>query len=505
MATAQTTRNHTTKTEKIFTVLQKFTSERAKNGFLIFTLLIIAAPLRFTNLGYSEFQDDEKKAMIRLATNQAPMDFLISQRKGPMQFLVSEIPLSITHDRKNEVAQRLPFTIFNLGSIVVLYLLILKLTNSKLGAFLGTLLYSVNGFIVGFSRIAQYQNLNLFFSFLSLYFYANLQSDTKKLTRSALLGTLFFCLSFLSHWDAIYYLIPTSYFYITFLKRPNINFRTKRKVTLYNLFVGSVMLIPFLIPYLCFHAGYADSANYFQRRIGLSDYGIAGHKYIFELYNPYITLPLLGFLLLCTTPFIKKNHMYFLWLLTNFLFVYFFMPKPGTHIYNYIIPTFLLIAITLGIISQNVRLAVKKFIILGFIFAAAFLFYQSYMLFVDHTTEYPWESKKLFRYETTPYINKEVLTFGFPHFRDLKYISEVMQKVDPSCNYISNEGKEITQIYIDNKFGESHDCLFVLSIKLPFISTRDNITFAQTGGRSPIYSYSQNESSLSKLYFIDRR
>jgi len=144
-----------------------------KTDILIIILLTaLSAPLRFINLGYSEFQDDEKKAYIRLAKDQTVTDFLLQQRKGPMQFLATYIPYSITGDYRNELAGRLPFTLINTASVIVLYLLLKKLTKSRMASVFGAVLYMTNGFIVGFSRIAQYQNLNLFFSlFLHHMFY----------------------------------------------------------------------------------------------------------------------------------------------------------------------------------------------------------------------------------------------------------------------------------------------------------------------------------------------
>src|SRR4030065_1607361 len=114
--------------------------------WVILILLVVSIPLRFVNLGYSEFQDDEKKATVRLLPNQSLGDFFLSQRKGPAQFLVTSATIFITGDKLNEFAVRFPFTLLNLASVIVFYLLIKKLINNTFTALFSALLYSVNGF-----------------------------------------------------------------------------------------------------------------------------------------------------------------------------------------------------------------------------------------------------------------------------------------------------------------------------------------------------------------------
>ena len=148
-----------------------------REGYIFGLIILFLATfiLRFINLGYSEFQDDEKKTRIVLNQQTNLIDFFLSQRKGPMQFLVAYVPLTYfqSNGYVNEFAVRLPFTVANFVTVFVLYALILKLTKSHLASFFVAFLFLVNGFVVGFSRIAQYQNLNLLFSITSLYFFSD--------------------------------------------------------------------------------------------------------------------------------------------------------------------------------------------------------------------------------------------------------------------------------------------------------------------------------------------
>lgn len=325
--------------------------------YLPFTILFLATlSLRFINLGYSEFQDDEKKAFIRLVEGDTPMNFLLNQRKGPMQFIVTSITQIFLHDTRNEFWVRFPFTLMNILSVFILYLLLTKIAKNKYTSLFATLFYVINGFIVGFSRIAQYQNLNLLFSILSIYLYYHLLEKEHNLFKYSLFGTLSFCISLLSHWDAIYILPIVIYIFIKFLKRSDISLKYKLSIILFNIFLGCVVLLPFLIPYFNTYTQNISNQAYFNKRLGFNSYPIIRHLYIFELYNPFLAFPIYAFMLLISFVFIKKTYPYLIWFLFSFSAIVLFMAKPGTHIYNYLLPLIFLIAIVLN----QMYLEIKK-------------------------------------------------------------------------------------------------------------------------------------------------
>ena len=468
--------------------------------------MAVSIPLRFTNLGYSELQDDEKKAfyVYKAVGGQSPLNFFLNQRKGPIQFFISEIPYSITGDFRNEFAQRFPFALINLLSVVVLYKLLLKLTDGdNLAAVFGALLYSTNGFIVGFSRIAQYQSLNLFFSFLALYFYSDLVSNPKKLFKSSLLGTLMFCFSLLSHWDAIFYLVPIFYFFAKFIFRKDLSKQYKIKITFANFLLGSLVFLPFLIPYFFVQLQLQSNLIYLQKRVGYSSYGYDLHRLIFDLYNPYITLPLFSCLIAFSIFYLRKNYMYFLWFVINLLLIRYFMAKPGTHIYNYVVPVVFLITVACSTAFSKLSKLTLPIAFIAIITITGVLFYQSYFLFVDHSQEYPWDSKDIFYNATKPYRRKEVLTFGFPHYRNWKGVNNYINSRKLDCTYISNEGKEVSQIYIDVEFGKQESrCYFIIIVTRPFISTRDGVAFGEASGKPLLYFYSVRDEQLVKVYKV---
>lgn len=534
-----------------------------KEIIILILLIVFATFLRFPNLGYSEFQSDEKKTIIRTDIYESKYDFLINQRKGPVQYFITSAVLFFTKDPLNEFSLRLPFAVLNTLSVVIFYLILKDLINEMFPSqnvskipknvrngkifgvltiknpeitkivvpIFGTFLYLTNGFIVGFSRIVQYQSLNLLFSFLALYFFVKLSrtklnktekhknaglksknhiffSPKKNLYIYSFSGVFTLCISLLSHWDAVFFLIPIIYFYILFMIRKDIPVKTKLIILVSNLVLCALITLPFLIPYVYNQLFNPENIAYLNKRVGISGYPLERHKFIFELYNPFVTMYFLAFLSTVSLVSIKKVYPYVVWFVLNFLIIRFFMEKPGTHIYNYVLPAIFLAAFG---IYQFARLK-KTFYyvslaVIGMI--CAFLFFQSYMLYVDNTREYPWDDKILLKFKnrelkTEQYSDPEILTFGFPHFRNWKKINEIISDDPDHCTYITNEGKEISQIYVKEKFGiiESRGCYFIIDVKRPFNAAGKDVTFAKTSGKDSVYIYKKDDRKLVRMYKI---
>ena len=94
---------------KNFLTKEKIINKKNLIFFIIVFLFCGIAFFRFYNLGYSEFQDDEKKARFLVSPEETWQGFLLDQRKGPLQFIFTLIPILITQDPLNELAIRLPF------------------------------------------------------------------------------------------------------------------------------------------------------------------------------------------------------------------------------------------------------------------------------------------------------------------------------------------------------------------------------------------------------------
>jgi len=515
-------------------LLEKINLVKLIEAILITTLLSVTVFTRFTNLGYSDYIGDEHKAFIELKGDQTVGDFFMSRRKGPMQFLVSYVPYLITRDFTNELTQRIPFSLVSVGAILVFYLFVKKVSKNYYVAFIAAFLLTVNGFIVGFGRIAQYQNLNLLLSFIALYYYSDLLygKDTKKLLKSSLLGTVFWCLSILSHWDAIFIIPVVVIMFVKFIKNNKINQDFKLKLVLYNFIIGCVLLLTFLVPYLRYQLSSPENVQYFGRRIELGHVNFERYKLLINLYNPFVTFYLLLILGLLGMFLIKKSYIFTAWFLFSYLVFELFVRKPGTHIYNFIIPLTVLSAIAICSIFRTLPKYLNK-IWVGLVFLTfVFLFIQAHYIFIDHKKEYPWEQKLFYDFteiEDRRYVKKKVRTtdrvyhqiitpkytleqklplFGFPHKRHWneinRFVNEKNQENQENLKYISNEVKTISEWYMDSDYGNKRP-YYIVGIKKPLSFVKD-YKFPQIGGKKTVYEISNGYGeTVVRIYRVEER
>jgi len=461
---------------------KKYLTKIKPETFSIIFLLILTSFLRLHNLGYSDYIGDEHKAFLIPEDGQTARDFLIQQRKGPMQYLFSYIPRLVIGDFNNELAERIPFALISIASVYVFYLFIKKITSSFSISIFASFLFMVNGFIVGFGRIAQYQNLNLFFSLLSLYYYSDLLFKDKKIIKSTLLGTTFWCFSILSHWDGVFILPVVIWLFIKFLINKDFSPKYKIKTILYNLFLGSALLLPFMIPYIDFHTRNSVSEDYFSRRVGFGYSNNKLYKMFIDLYNPFVTFWLMVFLGLLGILKFKKSGIFTAWFLFSYFIFEIFVRKPGTHIYNFLIPVFVLCGFGFHFLIQKAKKRNFRIILYClFAFISIFLYFQSYLIFADHRKEYPWEREEFLtfnkgcdifqnfceRYNIPKmvirtkgyhynYQGQKLPLFGFPHSRDWKEINDFVNEKnslrEKPLGYSSNEDGTVTNWYMEASY-----------------------------------------------------
>ncbi|NJN66517.1 MAG: phospholipid carrier-dependent glycosyltransferase, partial [Chloroflexaceae bacterium] len=128
---------------------------------ILYALVGVGVFFRLAFLGSAEFQGDEGQAMImaaRLVHGQD--DILYLHRKGPMEVLLAALPLALTH-HVNEWVARLPFVLAGVGVLAGSYLVGSRLFKSHDAGLLAAAILSLEGFMLGFSRIVQYQPIVL--------------------------------------------------------------------------------------------------------------------------------------------------------------------------------------------------------------------------------------------------------------------------------------------------------------------------------------------------------
>lgn len=494
---------------------------------IVLLILVPTVFLRFYDLGYSDYIGDEQKSFLRLATDQNIFQFFMEQRKGPMQFIVSSIPYAITGDYRNEFAQRSIFSFLSVLSIVVFYFMVKKMTESRTAAFVASCLLSFNGFIVGFGRISQYQNINLLFSFLSIYYIIDLRYQTRHLLKSALLSLIFFIVSFLAHWDAVY-IIPVLLVYVVlFLRRPDVDRVTKISI-FKNIFIwATILLLPYMLPYV--YSQMFNSANqaYFKRRVETGFFDIGYFKFLIDLYNPYITFSLVSVLACLGLLNYKKSWILVIWFVPTFLIFLFFFRKPGTHIYNFVIPAIILAGLGIALIVRFLPKYLKFIPIAALLPVFGFLVFQSYFIFIEHSREYPWEQKRMWDYiedhgleyliphtfmhdilkDTTPKytLEQKLPLFGFPHKRYWNEINEFVNQQNAinneSFGYITNEDKSVSEWYMDAKYINEYG-FYAVGVKRPTNFIQD-YSFPHYGSRKKTVMEFGEPETLVKIYRVE--
>ncbi len=493
--------------------LFKNISKTEKIYLLILLLTVIS--LRFFNLGYSDYIQDETGTFFYKGgtknTHMTKTEFLLNEAKGPLQVMVSYIPYLIVGNYDNALAQRVPFAIFGAGAVFVLYFLVKKITKDPLTAFIASFLFGVNGLIVAYGRVAQYQNLIFFFSFLSIYFYSSLMEENADYRRDSLLGTFFFTIALYAHWYAVFALIPSFYFYIRYISNSKVSKKDKIILTLLNTLLGLAITIPFFVPYLLNISNNAKNTSYAESILGKGASFLSRDDYSqFLLYNPFITSYFYALFVpigLFMAAKNRRNIVFILWATLTILFFRFFVAYSGLHFYHMFIPLIIIAALGISWLLQITKGVVKKPFIVVISIIFLFLYFQTYKLFVEHKTEYPFENEKLIFFETKKLEQEDDMRHktGFPHKRYWNeindYINEQNKINNENLGYYSNEDKGISRIYMDTEISTTRP-FYAVGIKRPY-SLANDYKFPQFSNKSTIHTIENEEgSTVVKIYRV---
>lgn len=473
--------------------------------FVALTVFVLGF-LRFNNLGYSQFIPDETTVMSAVKHGESLLDpeFLFAQNKGPLQFIVAELVSLLGFSVYDEFSYRVPFALLNIGSLVILYFLIKKLTGSVLGATFGVFLFGVNGFTVAFGRLVQYQSLNIFFSILSLYFIYTYTQTNK--SRYFLLSTTAFILSMLAHWDAVIFAPILLYLGL----KPKI----KKDILVNGLILGFFCLV-FVLPFYSYVKNNISSDKYLSDRLGYVSSSQEDHidyyRNFVELYNPFFFVEIFVVFSFFGILSIKSHKEYFVWyVIVLFLFLY-FVRRSGTHIYNVLLPFSIISGIGVATLTSFLPKLTKPIIItLGFPFFV-FLWWQSFSIFADVNIEYPWQQEVFSNTLKTPAYGSEDLTnnvIGFPINRRYKemrvYLEDTFGNGYSEYTYQTNGSTSTASYYIELDPSLS-DKTFVLGIKRPSTFVTD-YKFSNIKPKSTIAKF-KNESgeTVSRIYLYEKR
>jgi hypothetical protein len=170
-------------------------------------VLLFAIPLRLFNLEYSDFQGDEVEVILpAVGLLQRLPDVLFHHGKGPAEVLVVAAAYSLT-ERLTEASARLPFALFNIIALLGFSVVVTRWFGGVTGLVAGLLL-AMNGYLVAFSRIAQYQSIVLLLSVAAIWSAERYRESLGRRSIWAGLAGLLLGVGVLAHYDAMFAVPP---------------------------------------------------------------------------------------------------------------------------------------------------------------------------------------------------------------------------------------------------------------------------------------------------------
>ena len=365
------------------------------------SLLLVGAGLRLTHLGYTEFQGDEARAMLRsAAVIQGFDEALMLHKKGPLEILLPTAGYAVS-ERTTEAAARLPFAAANLAGLLALFVLGWAMFGPVAG-WSAAMLLAVEGYLIGFARIVQYQSVVVLMTVLTVLILYRLYRAGRLEAGYLTLAALFTTAGLLAHYETAAVAIPGA-FLLWHTLRKGADWRPLIGPTL----LGAALLASFYLPFVL-HPNFGNTYAYLaDDRIGgqlpynhLNDFFLRttlyNSSYHFILLTALLVLALLMLygrnlggpwrwvvaglvvaglalviaqpslfvvgerdwtlllfaLALAPTPFLPRQstaeRTLWLWFGALFLIALFLIAKPRTHVYVFFMPWALLAGMVIG-------------------------------------------------------------------------------------------------------------------------------------------------------------
>jgi 4-amino-4-deoxy-L-arabinose transferase-like glycosyltransferase len=478
-------------------------------------VLCVGAFLRLWNLGYSNFQGDEVKALFPSGDDLDLSGFLFDQRKGPLQFLVTFAIRLIDPQYSSELLVRLPFALAAVASLWFFYRFV-QLQFGSTTALIATFFYATNGMIVALSRIVQYQSLVMLFVCMALYFFTLAVSDARWKSKGVLIGAICWALGVLAHYDALLILPVVLYLVIEYYRAH----RTLKPAVL-PAAVFAVAVAAFYIP---FALSISDSTKgYWSDRLSGGADKISSSTYLFEVYNPlfaiqlYALLSALGISYLLYASAKKKdllrNGFLVLWISGVVIFFEGVVNLPGTHIFNYLIPLTILMGLGVTFVLDRIRFRVLRLATSAVLVAAGlFLVVQSHALYVDHEQSYPWAPEQVMGLTVPPVKIDRYHTslFGFPYDGGWRAIKSHLDD-DPrrrTASFLTNDKGSIAAFYMADYHEDADNLGYYIHVRHPQSfnpRVAPGRVASWVGTHRPDFVVRRNGTTVTELYDIPVR
>ena len=272
-------------------------SDRRSFWVSVMLVLVVGGLLRLPNLGYSEFQGDEARVMLRASeVIEGYENALFAHQKMPGEILVETAVYAVTR-QMDETAARLPFTVAGLAALVGVMLLGARLFGPVAGVSAG-LLAALTGYFVAFARIVQYQSLVLLTVVLAMLVLWRMLAARRELWRYLTVAALLLALGVLAHYEAAGILAPVL-FIVWRLWRDGVKVTTLLRALPLPLLTFAAPVLLFVAPFVqdpTFTAAYAYAVGYRVDAGGFPYNNLVDFFQRASLYNTAYYILLLAFL-----------------------------------------------------------------------------------------------------------------------------------------------------------------------------------------------------------------
>jgi hypothetical protein len=413
-----------------------------------------AALLRSVNLGYSHFQGDELNALFPPDAGFA--DFLLGQRKGPGQFLVTRMMHGLVGGY-DELTTRVPFTVASVAGVAI----VAAFVRSHWGphaALLAAALMASCGLILAFGRIVQYQAFSMLLILITAWsaFTFARNGEIKWLyVAAATLGV-----GVLFHYDPVTF-VPT--FCLLVAVRL---WRETRRLRLTAHLAGAALVTiaitaTFFVPYVL-QPDFAEVTEYLRRRVAGGTVAVTFRlvRDLLALYLPPFYFTIIGPAWVAGVIGLLRrgdlaSYALLVWFASTFSFYMLLGGDPRSHVYTIFIPGLIIAAYGL---LQAIELADR--VRLGSAVRAAVwtvlvaFGWAAWMMFVDHRAEHPWYAKSLLGYRL-PNLEEGRIegVFGFPYQRGLDSVGVLFDRGELAGTFDSNERISMADYYFHSRRG----------------------------------------------------
>lgn len=266
----------------------------------ILLVAAVAASFRFVNLGYSELQGDEARAVLmahELGRSRSP-EILLLHKKGPLEVVLPAGTLRLGDGR--EGTARLPFAIAGFLGVLAVLALGTRLWGFRAG-FVAAMLLAVDGYLIAFARIVQYQSLVFLFSALAVWCAWRFHQRAPDGDRLLLVAGL--CLGFGSwaHYEMVFAAPPVAWLALARGRAERWPARTWVRRLAPPALLALAVAAAFYVPFAR-HPHFAETRAYIlERRVGSPPYNMLGDFFQrASFYNASYYVALMGAALVAT-------------------------------------------------------------------------------------------------------------------------------------------------------------------------------------------------------------